>query len=160
MPPFTSDRRQWANEVFPQVVDHRVGAERPHELEVLRVAHRGDVGAEVLAELHRGGADRAGGAVDEEPLPAADVSQSQAVQGEDRAVANGRRLLERDVARHLRQRGPLPDADELGMCAVPTDIGAEDAVTDRELADGRADGFNLSGQPLAGDPPLWSAEAR
>ena len=39
-------------EVLLRVVDHLVGAERADELDVLRVADGGDVGAEVLGELH------------------------------------------------------------------------------------------------------------
>ena len=42
--------------------------------------------------------------------------------------------------------------------AEPT--GAEDLVTDRELADGRANGFDLSSKFGAEDPPLRPAEAK
>src|SRR5260370_8405258 len=51
------------------LADVLFGSERGHELEVLGVAHRRDVGAEVLGELHPCGADGPGRAVDEDPLP-------------------------------------------------------------------------------------------
>ena len=47
-----------------RVVDHLVGTERPHQLEVLRRADRGDVGAGMLGQLHGRSADRTGRAVD------------------------------------------------------------------------------------------------
>ncbi len=46
-------------EVFLRVVDHAVGPERSHELQVLRVADRSDGGAEVLGQLHRRRSDGA-----------------------------------------------------------------------------------------------------
>src|SRR6266542_6300159 len=65
-------------EVFLQVVDDLVCSERSHELDVLRVAHRGDVGAEMLGHLHRCGSDRSGGAVDEDALSLPEIRPSQA----------------------------------------------------------------------------------
>src|SRR5205823_14626643 len=72
-------------EVLPQVVDDLVRAERAHELDVLRVAHGGDVRAEVPGELHRRGTHRARRAVDEEAPPAQAVRLTQARQGDARA---------------------------------------------------------------------------
>ena len=40
-------------EVLLQAVDHAIRPKRAHELDVLRVAHGRDVGAELLRELHR-----------------------------------------------------------------------------------------------------------
>ena len=53
-------------EVLSRVVDDDVGAERPHELDVLRVADRGDVRTDVSGELDGRRSDRARGAVDDE----------------------------------------------------------------------------------------------
>ena len=47
-------------EVLLQIVDDLVCSQRPHELDVLRVAHGGDVGAEVPGELHGRGPDGSG----------------------------------------------------------------------------------------------------
>ena len=61
----------------------------------------------------------------------------------------------------MRQRGALLHADELRMCPEPKRAGrTEDVVTDPELVDGCAHGFDLSRQFGAEDPLLWSAEAR
>src|SRR5918996_4115726 len=74
-------------EVLLQVVDELVCSERSHELDVLRVAHRGDVGAEVRGELHAGSSDGSGGAVYEDALPLAEIRPPQLRQRLDRAVA-------------------------------------------------------------------------
>ena len=44
-------------EVPRHVIDHSIRAQGSHELEVLGVAHRGDVSAEVPGQLHHRGAD-------------------------------------------------------------------------------------------------------
>ncbi len=75
-------------EILTLVVDDDVGAERPHEVDVLPVAHGGHLGAEVLRELHAGGADGAGGAVDDDASSLQRLSLSQACEGDDRSVAD------------------------------------------------------------------------
>ncbi len=60
-------------------------------------------------------------------------------------------LLEGHAGRQVIQRPIRPYGDELRVCAEAD--GAEDAVTDRELADGCANSFDLSGQLAAEDPP-------
>ena len=83
-------------EVLAQAIDDVARAQRPHELDVLRVAHRGHVGLEVVREqLHRGSSDRACGAVDEDALPVQRIRRPQAGQREQRAVGDRRRLLVR-----------------------------------------------------------------
>src|SRR5229473_4876810 len=146
-------------EVFLRVVDDLVGSERGHELEVLGVAHRRDVGAEVLGELHPCGADGPGRAVDEDPLPLPEICQSQTPQRVESPVADRRSLLEAHAGRLVRDSGALPHADELRVRPEPEPTAAEDVVTDRELVDGCANCFDLSGQLTAEDPLLRSAEA-
>jgi hypothetical protein len=51
----------------------------------------------------------------------------------------------------VRQRGTLPQADELGVCPEP--VGAEDVVTDVELGDSGTDGFDHARQLDAEYPP-------
>src|SRR3989442_5787733 len=106
-------------EVFPRVVDDPVGPERSYELEVLRAAHRGDVGAEILGQLQPCGADGAGRAVDEDRLPPPEICQSQAPQCIESSVANRRRLLEAHTGWLVCDSGALPRADEFGVCPEP-----------------------------------------
>ena len=76
-------------EVLLQVVDHLVGAERTHELDVLRAAHGGDVGAEVLRQLDPRRPDRTGRAVDEDPLALAGAPPAAGtLSARQRAVAD------------------------------------------------------------------------
>jgi hypothetical protein len=49
----------------------------------------------------------------------------------------------------VRDHAALADTDELGVRAY---ADAEDAVTDLELGDGCADGFDLAGELAADDP--------
>src|SRR2546426_6016267 len=147
-------------EVFPRVVDDPVGAERSRELEVLRTAHRCDVGAEVVGQLHRCGADGPGRAVDEGPLPLLEICQSQTPQCVESSVADRRSLVEAHTGRLVRDSRALAHADELRVCPEPEPTCPEDVVTDRELVDGCADCFDLSRQLGAEDPLLRSADAR
>src|SRR5438105_796559 len=75
-------------------------------------------------------------------------------------IANRRSLFERHGGRLLCQRCPLAHADELGMSAESARTGAEDPVTDRELADRRADCCHLARELRAEDSPLRSTDAR
>src|SRR6266516_3538238 len=147
-------------EVFLRVIDDPLGSERSHELEVLGVAHRSDVGFEVLGELHPCSADGPRCAVDEDPLPLPEICQSQAPQCIETSVADRRSLLEAHTGRLVRDEGALPHADELRVCTEPETTAAENVVTDRELADGCANCFDLSRQLAAEDPLLRSADAR
>ncbi len=140
-------------EVLLQIVDNLVCAERPHELDVLRVADRGDAGTEVLGQLHSRRSDRPGGAVDEDALPLQIASLSQAGERKRRSVAGRRGLLEGHAGRHVRERAALPNADEL---RVRPRTDAEDAVADLELGHGRADCLHLAGQLESQDLPLRS----
>jgi hypothetical protein len=147
-------------EVFLRVVDHLIGSQRCHELEVLRVAHRGDVGAEEPGELHPCGADGPGRAVDEDPLSLAEIGQPQAPQCIESPVADRRSLLKAHAGRHVRDEGALAHADELRVRPEAEPTAAEDVLTDRELEDLRANSFDFSRQLAAEDPLLRSADAR
>ena len=72
-------------------------------------------------------------------------------------VADGRGLLEAHASRLVRQRGALAEADELRVRPEPT--GAEDVVTDAELADGCAHRFDLARQLDAQRAPLRPPKA-
>ena len=142
-------------EVFLLVVDHLVGSDRSDDLEVFRAAHPGDVGAEVLGQLHPGGADGPRRAVHEDSLSLLEICRSQALQSQDRSVADGCGLVEAHTIRHVRQRGRFPHAHELRVRSEPPRIDAKDMVADGELSDGRADCFDLSCKLRAEDPLPW-----
>ena len=63
--------------------------------------------------------------------PFAEVRLLEARQRDARPVTDRRSLLERHAGRLVRERAALPDADVLGVRAVP--LHAEDLVADREL---------------------------
>src|SRR5258708_17608203 len=75
------------------------------------------------------------------------------------SVENRRSLLEAHTGRLVRDSGALPHADELRVRPEPEPTAAEDVVTDRKLADGCANCFDLSGQLAAENPLPRSAEA-
>src|SRR5437016_11645889 len=143
-------------EVLLRVVDHVVGSERADELEVLGVAHGGDMRAEVLRELHSCGSDRSRGAVDDDAETLPKVGLSQAGQCDARSVADRRSLFEAHAGGSVGERSALPQADELGVCSEAGD--AEDTITDLELLDPRARSLDLSGQLHSEDLPLRSPE--
>ena len=147
-------------EVFLRVIDHPVGSERSHKLEVLGAAHRSDVGIEVPGQLHPCSADGSRCAVDEDPLPVPEIRQSQAPQCIECSVANRRSLLEAHAGRLVCQQGTLPHAGELRVCPEPEPTCAEDVVTDRELIDVCANCFDISCQLRAEDALLRPADAR
>ena len=126
-------------EVLVQVVDDLVGPERAHELDVLRVADGRDVRAGVLGQLHPGGADGSGRAVDEHARALADVRLPQAREREARPVADGGSLVEAHSCGLVCEHARLADADELGVRAG---ADAEDLVPDRELRDVCAGGLD------------------
>src|SRR5438445_352433 len=142
-------------EVFLLVVDLRVGSDRSDDLEVFRAADPGDVGAEVLGQLHPGGADGPRRAVHEDSLSLLEICRSQALQSQDRSVADGCGLVEAHTIRHVRQRGRFPHAHELRVRSEPPRIDSEYMVADGELPDGRADCCDLSCDLGAEDPLSW-----
>src|SRR5205823_5698207 len=111
-------------------------------------------------QLYSRRADGSGRAVDEDPASLPEICLLQTRQGVERSVADWRSLLEAHAGRHGRDSGAHPDRDELGVCPEPDPTTAEGPVTDRELADGRANGFDLSSKFGAEDPLLRPAEAK
>lgn len=59
-------------EIAGGVVDHPIGAQGRHQVDVSRTADSGDLRAEVFRQLYRVGADAPRRAVDQDPLPRAD----------------------------------------------------------------------------------------
>ena len=142
-------------EVLVQVVDDLVGAERAHELDVLRVADRRDVCAEVGGELHRCRSARARRSVDKDPRSRADTSALEPGQPLAHPVADGRRLLEGRVRRHVREHAGFPDTDVLGVRAVSQ---AEHPVSHCELRDCVTHRLDHAGELEAQDPPSGSSQ--
>jgi hypothetical protein len=100
-------------EVFVDVVDHLVGAERTHQVDVLRVAHGRYVRTELLRDLNAADADRPGGAEDDDALPAVDVSLPEAGHRAQRTVGDSRGLGEAQTRRHVRDHAVLAHAHVL-----------------------------------------------
>src|SRR5205085_1636088 len=104
--------------------------------------------------------DGPGRSVDEDRPPLPEIGQSQAPQCIESPVADRRSLLEAHADRLVRDVGALAHADEFRVRPEPEPTAAEDVVTDRELVDGCANCFDLSGQLAAEDRLLRSADAR
>ena len=77
-------------EIFLRLVDHPVRSKGSDELEVLRTAHRGYLGAEVPGQLHPCGADSPGRAVDEDRAPFPEICLFQTHERIECAVENRR----------------------------------------------------------------------
>jgi hypothetical protein len=112
----------------------------------------------MLGELHRGAADRSGGAVDEDPLPSLKPRSPQSRQCQQRPIASGGSLLVCDVGRLSRHRSRLGGAQVLGVSAVPVAAQAEHGVTLRERGHIRADRFDLSGELASQNRLLGSGQ--
>jgi hypothetical protein len=86
-----------AGEVLAAVVDHFIGTERPHELELAAIVDAGDVRAEAFGQLDGEGTRPPATTVDQRPAPLG--GSHRALQG-DRAGLRDRRCLgERESAR-------------------------------------------------------------
>ena len=125
-------------------LDDLVGAERGDRVAVVGVADRGDdLGAGGRAELHGGGADAAGRAVDEQPLAGA-----QLALGEERVVGGGEDLGGAaglgpvEAVGHGHQQ-PLVDGEPLALAAAADE--AHDAVAGLEARGALAERRDLAG---------------
>ena len=144
-------------EVLAQAIEDVPRAERPHELDVLRVADRRHLGLEVVREqLDRGRSDGARGAVDEDALPLQRIRRSQAGQREQRAVGDGRRLL---VRQPRRLRCDHPAFTHGHVLRVRAALDAEHLVADPELRHGRTDLLDTARELRAGGRPPRTANA-
>ena len=141
------------------VVENSVGAERAHELDILRAAHGRDVRAKVFRELHRRAADRSRRAVHDDARSRTNRGLPQVREREDRAVAQRRRFSERHACRHHRNRRVLLHQHILGLRAEHVRVHAEHSVTDRELRHGVTDRLDDPGELSPENPLLRSDEA-
>jgi hypothetical protein len=79
------------------VVDDRVGADGPDQVDVAGAAHVGHLGTERFGDLDGKGADAAGRTVDQDLLSRSDLSPvPDSLQGRDPAGGDGGGLLEGD----------------------------------------------------------------
>ena len=131
-------------------VEDLLGAERGDAVAAVGVAHGGDdLRPRRGAELDRGRADAAGGAVDEQAL-----ARPQGRLGEQRVVGGGEDLGDRAGRVQLEALGhghelALVDDRELGLAAPADD--AHDAVALLEAARAGAERGDLAGELQAGD---------
>ena len=145
-------------EVLSEPIVHGPRTERPHELDVFRVAHGRHVGLEVVCEeLHRARSDRPGGAVDEDALACERLCRSEGREREQRAVGDGRRLLEPQVRRLQGDHAALRYDDVLRVRATRN---AEYLVADTERLHGRPDVLDLPRELGAVARPPRPANAR
>ena len=135
------DRRA---EVGLGVVDHLVGAERTHELDVLAARGGGDRGAEMLGQLHRETADAAGAGVDQHALALGELARADdagpGAQSRDRDraridLAQARRLVRQRRRRHHRILGERAPARRVGD-AIDLVAGLEARHRAADLGDG------------------------
>ena len=145
--------------VIAGVVDDLVGSERPHQVDVLGRAHRRHVRLEVPRELHRGSADRPGGAVDEDAPALVHASSPKAGEGEDHPVTDGGGLLVGHARGLEGQRGVLAHADVLRVGSEALRMDSEHLVPGRELRDRRPDRLDLTGELGAEDRLRGVAQA-
>jgi hypothetical protein len=136
------------------------GREAADHVEVRGGGDAGDRGPEVVTELDGGGADRTGGADDEEALSG----------GEARAVAEeteGRRAPEREGGGGVEGNGRRllhdcaggRDDTEFGVGAHPGAGEGDDGVARGEVGDAGADGVDEAGELGAEDGLTQLAEA-
>ena len=146
--------------VLRRVVDHVVGADRAHHVDLGRAGHAGDDAAERLGQLHGVGADTTGRADDEHPLSGLEASDV----GErlERGAAGDRGdagLLERDVRRLVDQLvlvgggvlriGAVGDPEHLIAGAEACDLVADGDDPSGDIGPGnRVLGL---GDPVAGE---------
>ena len=112
-------------------------------------------GAEVLGQLHRRSSDGSGRAVDEDAptlRAAAFLRHASAMIAPSQTAAASSKVMPAGLC----ASAPLSRTQTYSAFAPDSD--AEDLVADLELADGRADRLDHSGQLHAEDPPLRSAE--
>ena len=130
------------DEVVACVVDHMVGTERADDVDVVRSADGGDLGAHRDGDLDGVVADAATCAVDQHGVPAGEAGVvAETLQCRDGGDGEGRRFAERRVR---RDPGDLarPADDVLGEGAV---AAAEHLVARRELCDRSSDRFDDTG---------------
>ena len=142
-------------EVALRVVDDLVGAELAEHLELAAAVDRDHLGAGLLGQLDRVGAETAAGADDEDPLPGADAALAQEAERLHRAVGHGGGLGIAQGRRHGHHdaAGPAPaGADGLGVGAEPHPRCAVHAVPGREAGHPVAERLDLAGELLAEDP--------
>lgn len=112
-------------------------------------AHAGDVRAEVLAQLHRRGADGAGRSDDEQPRPGRDLAVvAQERERGQPTLGDGDGVDPVDRVRHLGDAVRRYD-DELGVPAGTDAGGGDHASTESDVVDPLPQLDDLAGEPRA-----------
>ena len=146
--------RSSLGDALRRVIDHLVGPERSHEIDVGAAAHRRDVGAEVLCQLHGKHPEAAGGAVDQHPFARLQLCLPEEVERARRAHEHGAGFLERHGGGLAREEPVLGHGRELRVGGELVAPRAVDLISRREPRHGCADGFNGAGEIDAQDPVL------
>ena len=113
-------------EIFFGVIDHVIGADRFHKIDIARAANSRDVCAERFRDLNRESANSSGCAVDQDFLSGLNVPfVAQTLQCRQRGNGDRTRLFECDVARFGNNRTLGLDANVVRHGPV---LRAEDFV--------------------------------
>ena len=144
-----------AREVVGSVVDHVVGTERPHVIQLAIVVDARHVGAESLGELDRERSRAATGAVDQHP-PIRRGSRGS-LQRDHTRLRDRRRLDERELGRLARQRR-LRCQRVLGEAAHQRQVVAVHLVAGSERGDARAHRIHDAGDVGAERPVLGRSQ--
>ena len=144
-------------DVVDRVVDHVVGADRSHHVDIAPAAYCGDLGAEGLGDLDGEGPDPAGGTVYQEVFAGLEIRmRPQSLQRGEAGDRCRGGVLERDAdglghdPRHLH-------GDEGGAAAATA--FSEHLVADGEIGDVGAEGDDPAGDIGAGHDALGPADA-
>jgi hypothetical protein len=138
--------RSTIGEVLRRVIDHVVGPERSHQVDVGAAADGSHVRAEVLGQLHREDAEAAGRAMDENPFARLHLRPAHEVERARRAHEHGAGFLERHGRGLAREEPILGHTRELRMGGELVAARAIHRIARREPRYARSDAFNGAGE--------------
>ena len=135
-----------ASEIVAAVVDHLVGAERPHELELAGVVDSGHVRPKTLGQLDGERARATAAPVDQHPTP--DRCAARSLQCDRPGLGDRRCLCERQLCRLVSERRFGHDRI-LGEAALERQVVAVHLVTGVEPSDRLTDDVDAPGDVRA-----------
>ena len=144
-------------EVLPGVVDHLVGTQRRHHVQVPAAAHSRDFGPQGFGDLDRERAYAACRPVHQDMLACVDRAfVPQSLKGGERGHRDRRSLLEREPGGLGSQRDVFADRYQLGKRARG---GAVDLVPRQKTGDAVADSLDHAGEVGAQSLTGWLGQS-
>src|SRR5262249_45836091 len=142
--------------IFLGIIDHLVGAERAHQLDVSAAADTGHIGPECLRNLDRESSDATGRTVDQDLLPSLDLPLiAQSLKGSYPRNRDGSSFFKTKVSGLHRDRPGCARTDILGEGPGPS---AKDFVARFELGDILADRFHGPGVTHSQSGIFWFSQ--